>query len=98
MVGEYWYCAAKLLHQHVLGRVETLSKLVGSERHEEQAQETLAQLGRLVKVAMPDTLSDLMKAMRRQVSRALASRQMPGSWNIEETRQEKTKTKEKREN
>jgi len=76
MVGEYWYCAAKLLHQHVLGGVETLFKLVGSERHEEEAQETLAQLGRLVKVAMPDTLSDLMKAMRRQVSRALAGRRI----------------------
>jgi len=76
MVGEYWYCAAKLLPQHILGGVETFSKLVGSERHEERAQETLAQLGRLVKVSMPDTVSDLMKSMRRQISRALAGRRI----------------------
>ena len=71
IVGEYWYCAAKISNQKLLGKIKTPIMIEGAELHEEQAKEALSQL-ELRKVKAPETLLDALVFNYAAVKRAIA--------------------------
>ena len=74
-IGLYWYCAAKIVHQRIVGDVETMEKIGGAQRHEDAAEDILKRIGPLREISLPKKLSNVMKLMRIQVSNALARKQ-----------------------
>ena len=71
IVGEYWYCAAKISNQKLLGKIKTPIMIEGAELHEEQAKEALSQL-ELRKVKAPETLLDALVFNYAAVKHAIA--------------------------
>ena len=73
IVGEYWYCAAKISNQKRLGKIKTPMMIEGTQLHEEQAKEVLSQL-QLRKVKAPETLLDALVFNYAAVKHAIAGK------------------------
>ena len=61
LLGEYWYCAPKLVVKKKIGEVKSPQTEEGLQLHEEEAQRILKELGPLHKVEKAKTLWDAMQ-------------------------------------
>lgn len=61
VLGEYWYCAPKLVVKQKIGEIQTPQTIAGAHLHEEEAQRILAELGPLHRIEKPKTIRDAMK-------------------------------------
>jgi CRISPR/Cas system-associated exonuclease Cas4 (RecB family) len=73
VVGEYWYCAAKISNMKIHGEIKTPIIIEGAILHEEQAQELLSKM-KLRKVKTPETLLDALVFFHKRVKDAMAAR------------------------
>jgi CRISPR/Cas system-associated exonuclease Cas4 (RecB family) len=74
-IAEYWFCPAKICNKMRQGSIETPQTVVGSQIHEEEAQEVLKKLGPLKEVKI-ESLFDAMMHSRLNLASALEARQI----------------------
>lgn len=74
-IAEYWYCPAKIYNKMRLGDIKTPATIVGSQIHEEEAQEVLEQLGPLEEVKIESVYDAMLHSYRNLVS-ALKEKQI----------------------